>query len=540
MKLYIHGQVFTGENMVEAFAVDQGKFVAAADTETLRQAYPQAEMVDLEGRFVCAGFNDSHMHVLNDGYGLDSLHLAEHTGSLKEMKAYIAEEIVRRQIKPGQWLRGRGWNHDFFSDGHRFPTRYDLDEISTENPLCLVRACGHACVVNSKALEMIGVNRSTAQPDGGHFDVDEAGEPLGIFRENALDMVYSKLPQPNREELKTMLVAAMKHLNSFGITSSQTDDFVVFHALDYHEVIEAYRELEQEGRMTVRIYEQNHFTNLKDLKAFIAEGGNTGVGSDVFRFGPLKMLGDGSLGARTAFMSVPYADDPSTSGIPVYSQEAFDEMIGYAHEHGMQVAIHSIGDGILDRIMNAIEKALEKNPRADHRHGIIHCQITRPDQLERMARLNLHCYAQTIFLDYDIKIVEERIGKERASSSYNFKTLMDHGVWVSNGSDCPVELPNVLGGIQCAVTRSTLKEHIGPYLPDQAMTVKEAIQTFTIGSAHASFEENIKGKIAPGMLADFVILSENPMQVDPFKINEIQVLETWMNGNRVYCRNEKK
>ncbi len=534
MKIYYNGEIYTGEKMVEAFATNNGKFCGVGTLKELESQYKDAELVDLKGRFVCAGFNDSHMHVLNDGYGLDSLQLAEHTSSLQELKEYIASEIKRRDVKPNQWLRGRGWNHDFFSDGHRFPTRYDLDEIAPNNPLCLVRACGHACVVNSRALEMIQVTKNTEQVEGGHFDVDENGEPLGIFRENALDMVYSKLPQPTRAELKEMLTKAMKHLNSYGVTSAQTDDFVVFHNLDYHEVIEAYRELENEGKMTVRVYEQNHFTNLDDLKSFIEEGYNTGVGSELFKFGPLKMLGDGSLGARTAFMSVPYIDDSTTCGIPVYSQQKFDEMIGYANSKGMQVAIHSIGDGILDRVMNAIEKSLIENPRKDHRHGIVHCQITRPDQLDRMVRLNLHCYAQTIFLDYDIKIVEERIGKERAQSSYNFKTLMDRGVCVSNGSDCPVELPNVMGGIQCAVTRCTLKEHIGPYLSDQAMTVEEAINSFTIGSAHASFEENIKGQIKEGMLADFVILSENPIKCDPFHINEIQILETWMNGDCVY------
>ena len=331
-----------------------------------------------------------------------------------------------------------------------------------------------------------------------------------------------------------MLLKAMKQLNSFGVTSSQTDDFVVFHGLDYHEVIAAYKELEAEGKMTVRIYEQNHFTDIEGLKGFVEEGHYTGEGSEFFKFGPLKMLGDGSLGARTAYMSEPYADDPSTCGIPVYSQETFDEMIGYAHTHNMQVAIHSIGDGILDRIMNAIEKAQNENPREDARHGIIHCQITRPDQLDRMAKLHLHCYAQTIFLDYDIKIVEDRVGKERASSSYNFKTLMNKGVHVSNGSDCPVELPDVLGGMQCAITRSTLKEHIGPYLPEEAFTVKEAILSFTTEGARASFEENIKGKIQAGMLADFVVLDQNLFETDPYHIHDVKVLETWMNGKRVY------
>lgn len=534
MDLFYNGNVFTGDSFVEAFVVDGNHFVATGSSEELLQQYPSAAKHDLNNKFVCAGFNDSHMHVLNDGYALETIQLADHTSSLKAMKEYIAEEVENRQIQEGQWIRARGWNHDFFTDVNRFPTRYDLDEITQTNPICIVRACGHACVVNSKALEMIGVDKNTKQVDGGRFDVDENGEPLGIFRENALDLVYAKLPQPTREELKQMLILAMKQLNSFGVTSAQTDDFVVFHGLDYHEIIQAYEELKEEGKMTVRINQQNHFTNLDSLKKFVEEGHYTGLGDEFFRFGPLKMLGDGSLGARTAFMSAPYADDPSTCGIPVYSQETFDEMIGYAHSHNMQVAIHSIGDGILDRIMNAIEKAQNENPREDARHGIIHCQITRPDQLDRMAKLNLHCYAQTIFLDYDIKIVEDRVGKEKAASSYNFKTLMKKGVHVSNGSDCPVELPNVLGGMQCAITRSTLKEHIGPYLPEEAFTVKEAILSFTTEAARASFEEKIKGKIEEGMLADFVILDENLFEVDPYHINDVKVLQTWMNGKQVY------
>lgn len=532
---YIHGQVYSGTMpLQEAFVVEDNVFIDCGSNEMILSKYSCAEVVDLEGRFVCAGFNDSHMHVLNYGYGLATLQLSEHTDSLQQLKEYLKKEIKEREIKGGQWLRGRGWNHDFFQDGHRFPTRYDLDEVSKDIPICLVRACGHACVVNSKALALMGITKDSIQPQGGQFDLDEQGEPNGIFRENALDLVYSCLPQPTREELKAMLVNAMQQLNRYGITSSQTDDFVVFHGLDYHEVIEAYKELEQENKLTVRIYQQNHFTCLKDLKQFVEEGGNTGVGSEYFRFGPLKMLGDGSLGARTALMSEPYADDPSTCGIPVYTQETFDEMIGYAHQQGMQVAIHAIGDGILDRILNAIEKALHQNPRKDHRHGIVHCQITRPDQLERMAKLNLHCYAQTIFLDYDIKIVEERVGKQRASSSYNFKTLMDLGVTVSNGSDCPVELPNCMGGIQCAVTRRTLKEQQGPYLQEQALTVQQALDTFTSGGAYASFEEKMKGKIEMGMLADFVILSENPMSCDPNKLKDIQVEATMLGGKCVY------
>ena len=245
------------------------------------------------------------------------------------------------------------------------------------------------------------------------------------------------------------------------------------------------------------------------------------------------MLGDGALGARTAYLSVPYADAPDTRGLSVFTPEAFDEMIGYANAHGMQVAVHCIGDACLDLVLNSMEKALTEHPRADHRHGIVHCQITRPDQLERIAKMKLHVYAQSIFLDYDMHIVEDRVGKELAESSYSWKTLMDKGVTVSNGSDCPVEMPDVMAGIQCAVTRRDLKGN-GPYLPREAFTVQEALDSFTKMGAKASFEETIKGEIKPDMLADFVVLGENPFETVPSKLKDIPILATYLGGKMIY------
>ena len=252
-----------------------------------------------------------------------------------------------------------------------------------------------------------------------------------------------------------------------------------------------------------------------------------------FAMGPLKLLGDGALGARTAFLSRPYADEPGTQGLSVFTGEQFDALIGCAHAHGMQVAVHCIGDACLDLVLDAIEKAQTAHPRSDCRHGIVHCQITRPDQLRRIAEMGLHVYAQSIFLDYDIHIVRQRAGDELADSSYSWKTLMTLGATVSNGSDCPVETPDVLGGIQCAVTRQDLRG-CDPYLPREAFTVREAIDSFTRAGAYASFEEQIKGRIAPGYYADFVVLGEDPFRADPAKIRDIPILQTWLNGEQVW------
>lgn len=533
--VYYNGQVYTGSMpLAEAFVEEDGSFLYAGNSEEAKSLAEEGDkLVDLEGKFVCYGFTDSHMHLLSFGNNLNSAQLAAHTGSLAELIRYMKEFYAERPRTEGAWIVARGWNQDYFSDTDRMPDCYDLDQVSDQVPVCAVRACGHCLVVNSRALELLGVTAETPQPEGGRIGIRD-GVPDGRFYDNAMDMVYEAVPVPDKEEIKNMMRAACRALNAYGVTSSQTDDYCVFRKVPWKVINQAYRELEEAGELTVRVYEQSNFTDLPSLKKFVEAGNITGVGSLLFKIGPLKMLGDGALGARTAYLSRPYADDPSTVGIPVFSQETLDEMIGYANAHGMQVAVHTIGDACLDRVLLAYEKALAEYPREDHRHGVVHCQITRPDQLDKIAELGLHVYAQSIFLDYDIHIVEQRVGKELASTSYSWKTLMDRGVSVSNGSDCPVELPDVMASIQCAVTRTSLKDPGEPYLPEQKFTVQEALDSYTIRGAEGSFEEDIKGRIAPGMKADFVILGENPFEVDAGALKDVPVLATYLGGQKVY------
>jgi len=528
--LYTNAKVYTGgPDLQESFIVEDGIFTHVGSAESL-SVLPADNTVDLGGAFVCPGFIDSHMHVLNYGKALTMAPLHARTYSLEDMIACL------RETPPAEsgWILGRGWNQDLFSDVSRMPDRHDLDRVSTEFPVCATRACGHALSVNTKALEILGITADTPQMDGGEI-VMEDGYPNGVFLDNAMDIVLDAIPAPGIEDVKAMLRAAMKALNGYGITSCHSDDYFACHGLDWHTVNQAYRELEAAGEMTVRVYQQANFTNVPALSAFIGEGNITGAGTDMFRIGPLKLLGDGALGARTAYLTNPYADDPSARGLSVFRPEEFDALIGCAHENGMQVAVHTIGDACLDLVLSAIEKAQAEKPRTDHRHGIVHCQITRPDQLDRIAANRLHVYAQSIFLDYDIHIVEKRVGPELAQSSYSWKTLMDKGVTVSNGSDCPVELPRPLAGLQCAVTRSDLAG-CPPYLPREAFTVKEALDSFTSAGAYASFEEHRKGRIAPGMLADFVVLGKNPFETAPAAIKDIPVVGTYIGGVRVYAQ----
>jgi len=508
---YYNGVVYSGDGSIQqAFAVEEGRFIKVGTNSQILGINADTT-VDLNGKFVCAGFNDSHMHVLNYGHTLTIAPLWKYTNSLQEMIQCLKETTP----SIGGWILGRGWNQDFFTDEKRMPDRWDMDKVSEEYPVCATRACGHALAVNSKALKLLGITSETQQPEGGQIVMDN-GQPNGVFYDNAMELVTSRLPVPDKERIKTMICKSCQALNARGITSCHSDDYSAFQGLSSETVNEAYRELEQAGELTVRVYEQSNFNSIDSLKEFIQAGNITGTGTDKFKIGPLKLLGDGALGARTAFLSKSYKDDPGNRGLSVFTQEEFDRLICYANRKGMQVAVHCIGDACLDLVLSSLTKALEEYPRKDHRHGIVHCQITREDQLHKIAQSYLHVYAQTIFLDYDLHIVRQRVGDPLAQTSYNWNTLKKMGVTVSNGSDCPVEMPDVLAGIQCAVTRCDLQGN-GPYLPNEAFTLEEALDSFTSAGAWASFEESSKGKIKPGMYADFVILSKNPFETDPFQ-----------------------
>jgi len=531
---YYNAQVYTGgPPLCQAFLVEDGRFLKTGSSAEILAALPEgAPKVDLEGRFVCPGFNDSHMHLLNYGNTLRIAALGAHTGSLADMLDCLRSFLAERPPEKGQWLLGRGWNQDLFSDVRRMPDRHDLDAVSRDVPIMVTRACGHCCVVNTRALALAGIGPDTPSPSGGAIGLC-GGQPDGRLYDNAMELVQRILPAPGRKEIRAMLQAACREVNRRGITSVQTDDDLLFPGVPWETVHEVYREMEAAGELTVRVCEQVQMMDLEELRRLIESGSVTGTGSRMFRIGPLKMIGDGSLGSRTARLSVPYADDPGTRGLLLYSDEELNRIVSYAHSHGMQIAVHAIGDACLDQVLDAYESALAACPRSDHRHGVVHCQITRPDQLRRIRDLGLHVYAQSIFLDYDNHIVAQRAGSALASASYGWKTLMDMGVSVSNGSDCPVELPDVMAGIQCAVTRTSL-DGCGPYRPDQAFTVQEALDSYTVRGAEASFEEHVKGRIAPGYLADFTVLSENPFETDSGRIHQIKISACYLGGEQVF------
>lgn len=532
--MFINGKVYTMDKdntVVEGVGIKDNKIIKIGSTQQILALKEEnTKVIDLEGKTLVPGFNDSHMHLVNYGYSLIQVDLIG-VESIEEINERVRNYIKDRDIEGRIWVRGRGWNQDYFLGDKVFPTRYDLDKISKEQPIVATRTCGHVAVINSKALEVLGITKGTPQVEGGHFDLDEHGEPLGIFRENALSIIYDAIPNPSISEIKKMILSATKAMNKCGITSVGTDDFESLPGKEYDKIMEAYLELKDEGKLNMRVYEQYLLPHLDKLKSFINKGYKTGWGDEFFKVGPLKLLLDGSLGARTAALNEPYTDDPTTSGIVTITQEELNELVTFAHNNENQVAIHGIGDKGMYMAFEAIERALDENPREDHRHGIVHAQITDEYLLNKFRELKAVAYIQPIFLDYDWKMVKDRIGVEREKTSYNWKTMVNMGTHIACGSDSPVDSFNVMYGIYEAVTRKDLKGNPDAgWLPEQGLTVKEALYGYTMGGAFASFEEDIKGSIKEGKLADLVVLSDDIFQINPNRIKDVNVEMTIFDG----------
>jgi predicted amidohydrolase YtcJ len=518
--IFYNGYVYTGDPEIkQAFSVEDGHFSYVGDNETVLSSYKSGDiLIDLKNKFVCAAFNDSHMHLLGYSKELMAVDLTEHTDSIADIVSCLSSKLDESNYTDGQWLTGWGWTQDKFHGDKRMPTRYDLDKVSEDIPIMINHVSGHCCIVNSKLLKIAGLQNET-----------------GCLNDDEMKELDKYEPVPDKQTIKNMIYETCKILNSKGITSVQTDDYCIYRCIPTGVINQAYKELENENRLTVRIYEQCNLQDLNSLKEFIEGGNVTGKGTDMFRIGPLKLIGDGALGSRTAHLSEHYLDDENNYGHSLYDQKTLNQMIEYANEHGMQIAVHAIGDKCLDEALDAYESVLGNEPEKDHRHGIVHCQITRKDQLERIKKLHLHVYAQSVFLNLDIPAVRKLVAPDLSETSYNWKTLLDMGVSVSNGTDCPVEKPDILRGIEYAVTRCSDYDK-NPYLPNQRYSVSEAIDSFTIRSAESSFDEKIKGKIKENYLADFVILDDNPFNSKNESIHEITISATYLNGKCVYSR----
>ncbi|MEM2263540.1 MAG: amidohydrolase [Candidatus Bathyarchaeia archaeon] len=503
-----------GRPRAEALAIRDGKIVAAgSNAEVCRYIASGTRVLDLGGRTIVPGFIDCHVHMTGFGQHLQTLNLRD-VCSIEEMKRRLREYAERHPEK--SWIIGGRWDHELFRE-RRYPTRWDLDEAVPEKPVFLIRVCGHVGVANTRALKLAGI-RKGVRVNGGAVDVDmTSGELNGVLRENALDLVWRAVPKPSIAELEETCIQACLKAVENGLTC-------VHWIVDSLDEISIIQRLCNEGKLPLRVYLGVPVELLDEL---MKRGLAAGFGNEMFRLGFVKILADGSLGAHTAALKQPYADMPETSGMLIYSQRRLNGLVLKAHKAGWQLAVHAIGDRAVESVLKAFHKALKKFPRRDHRHRVEHCSVLNPRLIRRMKRLGLIASVQPHFVVSDFWVLE-RVGVERARWVYPFKTLLNTGVVVASGSDCPVEPINPLLGVWAAVARKSFGE--------ESLTVEEALKTYTLNAAYASFDELHMGTIEVGKFADLTVLSEDPFRVAPDEIRNIRVEMTIVGGKIVYSR----
>lgn len=514
-------------SIYEAIGIKNGK-ISFLGKDKESENLKAKEKIDMKGKLVFPGFVDTHLHALD---------YAETKKFIKLNGSESVEEVIKRGkehykkngLSQG-WLIGWGWNQSEFKDGNDFIYKKDLDKISTDYPIILLRVCAHVAVVNSKAMEMIMKNKISEEAME-YIDIEK-----GTLRESSITVYRKTLEKPTIEYIKEMILLAQEDFLKEGITQVHSADY--FSAVpeeDWEKVITAYTELEKEGKLKVRTYEQNMFFVYENFEEFINKGYRTGQGGEYFKIGPLKVISDGSLGARTAYMNEPYTDDSSTCGIQILDEDQLRKFFRKAKENNMQVAVHGIGDGAIEiaaDILNEVNKDNLSNPM---RNGIVHAQITNKRILNKMVKGNITAYIQPVFIDTDMEIAEERLGKERTDSSYAWKTMLDEGLHISGGSDAPVVSFNILENIYFTVTSKNIKGlPEGGWMPSQRLSIDEAVRLFTINAAYQSFEENIKGTLEIGKYADITGLEKNIYNIPKDEIKDVKISFTMVNGEIVY------
>ncbi len=531
--IIFNGRIYVEcHQFVSAILMEDG-FVQAigSDEEILAMQDSDTRLIDAKQKSVLPGFNDSHLHLHGLGLTLQSIRLSGAT-SIEEVIQISKEFIQTHQIPVGKFVYGRGWNQDYFNDESRMLTKEDLDLISTEHPILLNRACGHLAVCNSKALEVCGIDKNTAQIEGAEFYYGDDGEPNGIFTENAIDLIRDHIPPQTVEEMAQTINIAMDYALRHGITSIQTNDI---HAQNYNEMHRAYEMVYEMSCLRPRTYHQSTFFDTELYREFLDKGFVSGSGTMFNKMGPLKIFVDGSLGARTALLNEPYRDDKTTSGIACLSQEQLNQLVEMANQNDCQVIVHGIGDKAIEMILDAYQ--LKGNARL--RNGVVHAQITSPAMIERFVAENVVALVQPIFIHYDMHIVAERVGKLLAQTSYAFGDMYRKGVKLNYGTDSPVEDLKPFDNLYCAVARKDLcAQPADGYGIEQAVSLHDAIMLYTHASAYNSFEEDIKGRIVVGNVADCIILDQDIFNQDIELLRHTNVLMTIVNGEICFQKSD--
>ncbi len=520
----VNGYSFDNTRELEKFTtlvIDSGKVMAIGD-DRLVENFSDAIIIDGQGKTLIPGITDAHGHVSSLGYTLLQIDLRD-TSSARQAATQIADYAQKKPYL--NWIRGRGWNQVLWP-GQQFPSAKILDELVSDRPIWLERIDGHAGWANSKALALAGINANTISPPGGEILRDAEGQPTGILIDNAMNIINQVLPLPSAEELAAALDAATTHLLSLGITSTH-DAGVSANENRF------YTDLAQQKKLAVRLYGMISSTD-PELGSILASG-PTVDDNDLYSVKSVKVYTDGALGSRGAAMLEPYQDRPDHSGLLLTSQQQLRSIFNAAIKANFQVAIHAIGDKGNQIGLDEVEYAYATIGGQNLRHRMEHAQIVALADIPRFKELNVIPSMQPTHATSDMNMAEDRIGAERLKGAYAWRSFLDQGSRLVSGSDYPIELANPFHGIHAAVTRQDKgNQPENGWIPEQAITIEEAMRSFTIDAAWAAHQENVLGGLSPGKWADFILIDQDLFTIPSQDLWKTEVLQTWLAGKQVY------
>lgn len=524
-----NAKVWTGDKAqpaAQAVAILGERIVAVgsnADVEVWRG--PNTKLIDAQGELLLPGFNDSHTHFAEGGQQLDAVQLNDAT-SAQEFVRRIGERA--KKTPKGEWILNGDWDETKWNPAE-LPTAEMIDPVTGDTPVFVSRYDGHMSLANSAAMKLAGVKASTPDPPGGQIVRDAKGNPTGAFKDAAESLIDKVIPPPNHEQRVRAIKRALAHAASLGVTSVQ------HMSADYADIA-VYAELLDEGKLTTRIYAAPLISDGAVDQAKL--GIRHAFGSPYLRIGAVKGFADGSLGSRTAYFFEPFSDQPNNRGLlaaDMHPLSAMRDRVMTADAAGIQLCTHAIGDAAISTILDLYSDVIKAHGPADRRMRIEHAQHMAAKDFDRFAELHVIASMQPYHAIDDGRWAEARIGHDRASRTYAFRTFLNHGVRLAFGTDWDVAPLNPMLGVYAAVTRATLDgKNPNGWFPEQKLSVAEAVEAYTMGSAYAEFQEHEKGSIAPGKLADMVLLSDDIFSIDPVRIRDVKAVTTIVGGRIVF------
>lgn len=523
---FINGKIYTvneKQPLAQSVIVEGNKILfVGSDIEVKQFIDSNTKVIDLYGKLMLPGFIDNHVHFISGGFYLLGIDLRP-ANSTTEFRTILREYVSKY---PSKWITGGYWDHEKW-EVKELPTKEMIDDIAPNTPVFVERLDGHMGLANSYAMKLAGITKDTESPDGGLIVKDpKTGEPTGVLKDNAMNFIYNIIPSATSQENYDAALAALEEAKSLGITSVQD--------ITFEDALTTFKKLKEEGKLTCRIFTR---WPISDYKNLVDKNINIGYGDDFIRMGSLKAFADGSLGSSTAWFFERYNQDTTTTGLPmdIITDGSMENWGLDADKNHLQLSVHAIGDKANSYMLDLYEKIIKQNPKWDRRFRLEHAQHVRFEDIKRFAELGVIASVQPYHCIDDGVWAEKRIGPERIRYTYPFKSFLDEGVKMCFGTDWYVAPLNPLLGIYAAVTRRTLDDkNPDGWIPEQKISVEDAIKCYTVNSAYASFEENIKGTIETGKLADLIILSDDILTIDPNKIKDVKVEMTLFDGKVIY------